>query len=204
MLKINKGGVSTTTAVLAIIVIVLAVAIIYLYYTQVAGREGQTPSYTTPAQTAQPSEGMKLPYDPASKTVYLVLDTRTPNYDFNGSTRGRLVVYIPAGWNLEIKYYNKDPGNLPHSVGIIKNTTATPKSADVTKDGELIVWAPDNAQGKAGFLIGIDVQEDTSLRSPPLPEGVYWIACGVPGHAIGGMWIVLVSSSKVSEPFYST
>jgi sulfocyanin len=203
MLRINKRGVSTTAAILTIIVIVLAVAIIYLYYTQIAGRGGQTPSYTTPVQTTQPSGGTKLPYDSASKTVYLVLDTRS-NLDFNGSTRGRLVVYIPAGWNLEIKYYNKDPGNLPHSVGIIKNTTATPKSPDVTRDGELIVWAPDSAQGKAGFLTGIEPQKDTSLRASSVPEGVYWIACGVPGHASGGMWIVLVSSSKVSEPYYST
>lgn len=202
-MRINRRGVSTTAAVLAIVVIVLAVAIIYLYYAQIAGRGGQTPSYTTPVQTTQPSGGTKLPYDSASKTVYLVLDTRA-NLDFNGSTRGRLVIYIPAGWNLEVKYINKDPGNLPHSVGIIKNTTATPKSPDVTKDGELIAWAPDSAEGKTGFLTGIDPGKETSFRASSVPEGVYWIACGVPGHATGGMWIVLVSSSNVKEPYYST
>lgn len=183
----------------------LAVVIIYLYYAQIAGRGGQTPSYTSPVQTTQPSGGTKLPYDPTTKTVYLVLDTRTSNFDFNGSTRGRLVIYIPAGWNLEVTYLNRDLSPTPHSVGIIKNTTAAPRSPDVTRDGELIAWAPDSAQGRIGFVyMGIDPGQETLFRASSVPEGVYWIACGIPGHAVGGMWIVLVSSGSVSEPYYTT
>jgi len=200
-------AVSTTTAVIAIVVIVLAVAIIYLYYQQIASKPAPatSPPATAPATTPSPAPtGNKLPYDASSKTVYVTLDTRTANYDFNGSTKGKLVIYIPAGWNLVIKYVNKDPGGLPHSVGIVANNTPTPKNADLTKDGKLIAWAPDGKLGVSGFKEGIGPDETTVMEASSIQKGVYWIACGVPGHGISGMWIILVSSDAVTEPYFVT
>jgi len=202
----HRRAVSTTTAVIAIVVVILAVVLIALYIQNISRGGGYQATTSPPQQTQSPpptTGGAKLPYDASTKTVYAILDTRTANLDFNGSTRGKLVIYMPAGWNLEIRYENRDPGNLPHSVGIIKNSTATPKSSDPSRDGQLIAWAPDSAQGKTGFLSGIDPGQTTVLKSSSIPEGVYWIACGVPGHATGGMWIVLVSSSQVTEPYYT-
>jgi sulfocyanin len=203
----NRGAISTTTAVIAIVVIILAVVLIALYIQNISRGGYQTP--TPPPQATSPSptvpsgtRGTKLPYDASSKTVYVVLDTRK-SLDFNGSQRGALKIYIPAGWSLEIKYINSPSDGLPHSVGIIKNSTALPKSSDPSRDGELLAWAPDSSQGKTGFLSGVDPGESTSLKVSSLAEGVYWIACGVPGHATGGMWIVLVASSQVSEPYYT-
>jgi sulfocyanin len=195
----NRRAISTTTAVIAIVVIILAVVLIALYIQNISRGGYQTP---TPPTAPSGTGGTKLPYDESSKTVYVVLDTRK-NFDFNGSLRGALKIYIPAGWNLEIKYINSPGDGLPHSVGIIKNSTALPKSSDPSKDGELLAWAPDSSQGKTGFLSGVDPGESTSLKVSSLAEGVYWIACGVPGHATGGMWIVLVASSQVSEPYYT-
>ncbi|MEM4970480.1 MAG: sulfocyanin-like copper-binding protein [Sulfolobales archaeon] len=200
-----RRAISTTTAVIAIVVIILAVVLIALYIQNISRPSGyQTTSPPSPpAQTTPPSaEGTKLPYDASSKTVFVTLDTVTSQLDFNGTTRGRLVIYIPAGWNLQITYINKDPGGLPHSVGLIKNNTAVPKSTDPSRDGELLAWAPDSSQGKTGYLTGIDPGQSTVLKASSVAEGIYWIACGIPGHATGGMWIVLVSSSKVSEPYY--
>ncbi|HWQ17773.1 MAG TPA: sulfocyanin-like copper-binding protein [Sulfolobales archaeon] len=200
-MKLGKA-VSTTTAIIAIVVIVLAVAIIYLYYQQTVSRPAPT---TSPTTTPSPTPiGNKLPYDASSKTVYVTLDTKTTNYDFNGSTRGRLIIYIPAGWNLEIRYVNNDPSGLPHSVGIIANNTPTPKNTDPTKDGSLVTWAPDGARGVSGFKEGIGSGETTMIKASSIQKGVYWIACGIPGHAISGMWIVLVSSDSVTEPYFVT
>ncbi len=205
-MKLGRA-VSTTTEVIAIVVIVLAVAIIYLYYQQIASKPGPvtSPPATTPATTPSPTPvGNKLPYDASSKTVYVTLDTRTANYDFNGSVRGKLIIYIPAGWNLVIKYVNKDPSGLPHSVGIVANNTPTPKSADLTRDGQLIAWAPDGKLGVSGFKEGIGPDETTVMEASSIQKGVYWIACGVPGHGISGMWIILVSSDTVTEPYFVT
>ncbi len=199
----TRRAVSTTTAILAIVVIVLAVAIIYLYYQQVAygpAPPAQTPA-TPPGATIAPT-GIKLPYDSANKTVYVTLETRTANYDFNGSNKGKLVIYIPAGWNLVIRYINNDPNFLPHSVGIIANNTATPRSPDPTKDGNLVAWAPDGKLGVPGYKEGIGSGETTLLTATSIQKGVYWIACGIPGHAISGQWIVLVASDAVTEPYY--
>lgn len=198
-------AVSKTTAVIAAIVIVLAIVIIYLYYQQVAIRPSPATTPTAPTTVPQTTPaGNKLPYNASSKTVYLTLDTRTTNYDFNGSTRGRLVIYIPAGWNLEIKYINNDPSGLPHSVGIVANNTPTPKSTDPTKEGNLVTWAPDGKLGVSGFKEGVGPGETTLMAATSIQRGVYWIVCGVPGHAISGMWIVLVSSDTVTEPFFTT
>ncbi len=196
----NRRAISTTTAVIAIVVIILAVVLIALYIQNISREGYQTP---TPPTAPSVTGGTKLPYDASSETVYVVLDTRK-SLDFNGSLRGALKIYIPAGWNLEIEYINSPGDGLPHSVGIIKNSTALPKSSDPSRDGELLAWAPDSSLGKEGFIFGIDQGESTSLKVSSLAEGVYWIACGVPGHATGGMWIVLVASSQVSEPYYTT
>ncbi|MEM1611553.1 MAG: sulfocyanin-like copper-binding protein [Sulfolobales archaeon] len=194
-------AISTTTAIIAIVVIILAVVLIALYIQNIS-RTGGYQTTSPPAQTTPSSAGgTKLPYDASSKTVFVTLETVTTQLDFNGTSGGRLVIYIPAGWNLEITYYNKDP-TLSHSVGIIKNTTAKPKSTNPTKDGQLIAWAPDSSKGESGFIEGIDPGQSTVLKASSVAEGIYWIACGVPAHAVGGMWIVLVSSSSVSEPYY--
>ncbi len=197
-------AISTTTAVIAVVVVILAIVLIALYLQNVTRGGGYqtTPGTQPPPITSPPiAGGTRLPYDESSKTVFITLDTRK-NLDFNGSLSGRLIIYIPAGWNLEIRYINSPGDGLPHSIGIIKNTTAVPKSTDPTKDGELLVWAPDSSRGKAGFYEGIDQGESTTLKVSSISEGIYWIACGVTGHAKSGMWIVLVSSSKVTEPYY--
>ncbi len=194
-------AISTTTAVIAIVVVILAIVLIALYLQNISRGGGyQTIPGTQPPQ-ATTAGVTRLPYDESSKTVYITLDTRK-SLDFNGSTSGRLIIYIPAGWNLEIRYINSPSDGLPHSIGIIKNNTVTPKNNDPTKDGELLAWAPDSSRGITGFIEGIDVDESTTLKASSIAEGIYWIACGVPAHARGGMWIILVSSSQVTEPYY--
>lgn len=198
----TRRAVSATTAILAIVVIILAIAIIYLYYQQTASRG--YPAQTTATQATTAPAGNKLPYDASNKTVYVTLETRTSNYDFNGSTRGKLIIYMPAGWGLVVKYVNNDPNGIPHSVGIVANNTATPKSADPTKDGNLVAWAPDGSKGQQAYKEGIGSGESTLLVASSVQKGVYWIACGIPGHVTSGMWIVLVSSDSVTEPYYAT
>ncbi|GAY26122.1 sulfocyanin [Desulfurococcaceae archaeon AG1] len=224
MRKIEKAESRITIAVVAIAVIILAVAMIYLVSYQRA--LPVSPQTSTPTPTKAPITGKRLPHDDSNKTVYVTLVThheseikqeggekcegihimfdggKEGHYNFNGSSNGKLVIYIPAEWSLVVKYINED--DLPHSVGIIANNTPTPRSADPTKDGKLIAWAPDGKLGISGYKEGIGQGETTVMIATSIPKGVYWIACGVPGHAMSGQWIALVSSDTVTEPYYIT
>ncbi|WP_423836899.1 sulfocyanin-like copper-binding protein [Sulfuracidifex metallicus] len=33
---------------------------------------------------------------------------------------------------------------------------------------------------------------------------MYWFCCGIEGHAAAGMWGVIVVSSSVTTPYYTT
>ena len=223
MRKAEKAISRITTVVITIVTIILAVTMVYLVsYQHTLPVSPQTPT-TTP--TKAPIAGKKLPHDDSNKTVYITLATQHENeskqesgqkyegghykfdgkeghYNFNGSSNGRLIIYIPAGWNLVVKYINED--DLPHSIGIIANNTPTPRSADPTKDGKPIAWAPDGRLRVSGYKEGIGHDETTIMIATSIQKGVYWIACGVPGHAMSGQWIVLVSSDTVTEPYSTT
>src|SRR5207253_5880514 len=83
---------------------------------------------------AQSAKGGKidptwLRADAASKTVeFKLVAGLTDNnggMNFNGFSRGGLVLTVPHGWNVVLHFKNEDP-NLPHSVEIIPDGAAIP------------------------------------------------------------------------------
>jgi len=144
---------------------------------------------TTVVERAQiPAGGTPLPYK--GDTVFILVST---GFNFNGSSRGSAIIYIPAGWGVEIRYMNSH--TIPHSIAIVRNNTLSPQSSDIGSDGVVIASQPPS------YRTGIPSGQIANLTVTSLPEGIYWIACGVPGHAAGGMWIILVSSRSVSAPY---
>ncbi len=144
---------------------------------------------STVTQTLGLPEGATpLPF--TGRTVFALIST---GFNFNGSSGGGLIIYIPAGWGVEIIYTNNHA--VPHSIAIVRNNTATPQSSDIGSDGTVIASQPEQ------YTSGITQGSMVRLALNSIPEGVYWIACGVPGHAQAGMWIIMVSSSKVTIPY---
>ncbi|MEM4970917.1 MAG: sulfocyanin-like copper-binding protein, partial [Sulfolobales archaeon] len=135
-----------------------------------------------------PAGATPLPF--SGKTVFALIST---GFNFNGSSRGGLGIYIPAGWGLEIMFTNSH--TISHSIVIVKNNTVVPQNRDIGSDGVIIASQPPT------YSSGIPSGSTVTLSVSSLPEGVYWIACGVPGHALAGMWIVLVASPNVSTPY---
>jgi hypothetical protein len=137
-----------------------------------------TPADTTKAAAAPASAGQNqwLKYDAASNTATFELIAGP--FNFNGYTSGGATLTLPPKANVVMNFVNKD---------------GTPHSAEVTSgDGPIPNAAVDPAIPRAytnKVLEGLP-QEGSDVMRFSVPEtGTYRILCGVPGHALGGMWI---------------
>lgn len=137
-----------------------------------------------------------LSYNPARRVMQLrvVAGFNGVNsaLNFNGGTNGEHVILVPAGWRVELPFDQRDD-QLPHSALVVSETDPLPIDP-------LPPAFPNAASGRLvdGYPAGIS---DT-LRFMVDRVGRFQIACGVPGHAQGGMWISLLVSSTASRPSY--
>jgi len=156
-----------------------------------------TTSTTTNMTSSLPAGAMTLPYNPSNKTVFLYLDSSSSGnpLNYNGTGNDAIRVYIPAGWTLIVIYTNY--ASLNHDVVILQNTTATPNSSDIGNDGKILAVAGGTP---TNYEMGISTGS-TASTSVTLPAGVYWFACGVPGHALAGMWGTIIASTSVTTPY---
>ena len=140
-----------------------------------------------PAAEAAPDKG--LSYDPATNTVTFELVAGP--FTFSGYRNGEATLLVPSKANLVINFVNKD--GTPHSAIVI------------TGDGPIPNSATDPAIPRAytnKVLEGLP-QEATDVMRFPVPEsGTYRILCGVPGHALSGMWIWLKVDPAAKAPSF--
>ena len=156
-----------------------------------------TTSTTTNMTSSLPAGAMTLPYNPSNKTVFLYLDSSSSGnpLNYNGTGNDAIRVYIPAGWTLIVIYTNY--ASLNHDVVILQNNTATPNSSDIGNDGKILAVAGGTP---TNYEMGISTGS-TASTSVTLPAGIYWFACGVPGHALAGMWGTIIASTSVTTPY---
>src|SRR5881296_1265347 len=142
---------------------------------------------------AQTAKGGKidptwLRTDAASKTVAFKLvaglTEKNGGMNFNGFSRGGLVLTVPQGWTVMLHFKNEDP-NLPHSVEVIPDGAAipvgpVPPAFEHATSAQL-------EQGVAGGQGG-------DIRFVAGKGGSFLIFCAVPGHGAAGMWIRLAVS----------
>jgi sulfocyanin len=193
-----KAVSSTFTAIVAIIVAIVAVGVgVYSYveYQNLTQQLSAPPTTTTTSMQKN-----LLPYDNASKTVFVTIESlNTGNpFNFNGTSNGALIIYIPAGYKLSLTYINLQ--SLTHNLILLQNSSPTPNNADIAKFGTIITAVGTSASSYQtnGISSG---QKDTAV-SPTLNQGTYMLVCGILGHAESGMWAVVVVSSSVSQPYY--
>lgn len=154
------------------------------------------------AQTAEPGSatdttGSKwLSYDAATKTVTFELVAGAPGgrggpFNFNGYTSGAATLTIPAGSKVVMNFVNED--GTPHSAVVVAGDGPLPNSGgDPAIPG---AYTRDVTQGLAQF--GKDV-----LKFTAPDNGTFRIICGVPGHALSGMWIWLKVDPAAKAPSF--
>jgi hypothetical protein len=144
------------------------------------------------AASAAPSTGPDSEYvkwDPATKTVTFKLVAGP--FEFNHFTNGGGTLTVPAGstnvWN-----FVQDDGT-PHSAEVASGTGPVPNSG-----GDPAIPRAYTNKVVEGMAQGAtDV-----IRFTAPDTGSYRIICGVPGHALSGMWIWLKIDPAAKAPSF--
>jgi sulfocyanin len=136
------------------------------------------------AQQTRAAEPVWVRWDPASKTANLTITAAYnqvgSGFNFDGYNLGHLTITVPLGAKVVVSFTNR--ASLPHSVVI------TP-FANRTLVGNFPLAFPGSSSPNPGSgMASLKVPQVFSFTASK--AGTYAIVCGVPGHAVGGMWDV--------------
>jgi len=129
----------------------------------------------------------------AGHTVEMTMTVEPgPNagYNFDGYAKGAMTVTVPVGWQVIVHFANM--GALAHSM-IVVPYAATQPSVPPTTPAFPGAATPD-VQG------GVPVKGTATVTFTASKPGTYEFLCGVPAHAVLGMWVKLVVSASATQP----
>ena len=130
-----------------------------------------------------------LSYDAATNTVTFELIAGP--FTFNGYRNGEATLLVPSDAKIVMNFVNKD--GTPHSAIVIAGDGAIPNAPT------------DPAIARAytsKALEGLPQEAKDVMRFPVPKSGSYRVVCGVPGHAMSGMWIWLKADPTVKQPSF--
>jgi sulfocyanin len=110
-------------------------------------------------------------------------------FNFNGAAHGQMVVTVPLGDKVIGTF--KDNVTTPHNVVIIPYTTLLPGSSLPPAFRGAASPTPQFRPGAGAPSRSNKPQTFTFVANK---AGTYMIICGVPGHALAGMWDTFVVS----------
>ena len=148
---------------------------------------GVAPAATSSTSAAADSEYLK--WDPATKTVTFKLVAGP--FDFNRFTSGGGTLTVPAGSTNVWNFLQND--GTPHSAEVASGTGPVPNSG-----GDPAI--PRAYTNKV--VEGLPQGATDVIRFTAPDTGSYRIICGVPGHALSGMWIWLKIGPAASAPSF--
>ncbi len=124
-------------------------------------------------------------------TVVAAQTAANAEQNFNGTSKGQLVITVPLGAMVQITFKNN--GTLPHSLQIIPPTSPLPATA-------LSAPAFPGAQIK-NPQVGINKGQTATVQFTATKAGKYLMICGFPGHALLGMYAnFIVADSPAAKP----
>ncbi len=146
-----------------------------------------------PAAGAQAAPGQWLSWDPAASTVTFALVAGAPGksgpFNFNGYTTGGATLVVPAKSTVVMNFVNDD--YTPHSAVVFGDAGPLPNMGG---DAALPrAYTRDLTQGMPQG--GKDRMRFTAPESC-----IFRVICGVPGHAVSGMWIFLRVDPSAKVP----
>ena len=138
--------------------------------------------------------GAAAPGQGAVAAPFTIVAAQTPangEQNFNGTSKGQMVITVPRGAVVQITFKNQ--GSLPHSLQIIPPTNPLPATA-------LTAPAFPGAQIK-NPQTGITKGQTATLQFTATKAGKYLMICGFPGHALLGMYAnFIVAESPSAKP----
>jgi sulfocyanin len=111
-------------------------------------------------------------------------------YNYSGFAKGAMTVTVPTGWQVIIHFTNN--GDLAHSLIVLPFTPAPPAVPPTTP--AFPGAATRDVQG------GLAVKSTETITFTAGKAGAFQFVCGVPAHAVLGMWNKLTVSSSATQP----
>lgn len=110
-------------------------------------------------------------------------------FNFNGFANGKLNVTVPKGWLVQMVFVNN--GDIPHSLEV------APIGSQIPIQGEPPAFS---GATTPELDAGLASHQSAAFQFRASTPGRFRILCGVPGHAISGMWDYFVVSATVTQP----
>lgn len=148
-------------------------------------------TFTTPAGAPK-----WMQVDADKKIVRLTIsaaeEAKSSPFNFNGFSNGQLKVTVPKGWLVQIVFAND--GDIPHSLEVTRAAVKVP-----------IQGEPPAFPGATTPKLdeGLPRHQSSAFQFQASTPGRFRILCGVPGHAISGMWDYFVVSAAATHPSVS-
>jgi sulfocyanin len=110
-------------------------------------------------------------------------------FNFNGYADGEMILTVPLGWRVNVVFENA--ATPPHSVAVLPYTDRQPSGGmkpafPGAATTDLAAGLPRGSRATFSFVAD--------------KPGKYEFACGVPGHALSGMWDLLIVSPTAQAP----
>jgi len=123
--------------------------------------------------------------------VIAAYDETNGGLNLNGYANGDATYVVPEGWTVNVNFENR--ADLPHSAMIVpQDSVSQQQLPDPVFEGAAV---PDPYTGVTG----------TAEFSFTAGEaGTYALACGVPGHAASGHWILFEVGASDVQPAFET
>ena len=150
-----------------------------------------TPTTSAASKPAASSQAQAPKYDAGSNTVTFDLIGGPNGFMFNGFGSGGATLTLPANAKVVMNFINKD--GTPHSAQVISG------------EGPLPTASVDAAISRAytnQLTQGLPQEGTDVMRFTAPASGTYRIICGVPGHALSGMWIWMKVDPSAKTPSF--
>jgi hypothetical protein len=137
-----------------------------------------------------------LSYDAQARTATLLLvggyNGLNDALNYNGGARGSQGVSVPLGWSVHVTVTSRD-SEIQHSAIVLRQVLPPPEEMPPPAFPGAVVPQLEE---------GVHEGDTTSFDFVADKAGRYMLACGVPGHAQGGMWMRLTVSADIDRPSY--
>ena len=110
-------------------------------------------------------------------------------FNFNGFSEGKLSITVPKGWLVQMAFIND--GDIPHSLEVAK------AGSQIPIQGEPPAFA---GATTPELDAGLASHQSAAFQFRAGTAGRFRILCGVPGHAISGMWDYFIVSATATRP----
>jgi hypothetical protein len=135
--------------------------------------------------------GPYLGYSSAERIAWISVDADSRAMTFNGAANGAQTFVVPLGWKVEIRVRNRDAA--PHSARVVSALSTLPLDLPSATFGGAETANP---------AIGLAPGQTGTFQFLAARAGSFLIACAVPGHAAGGMYLRLVVKADAGSPSY--